>query len=470
MNTTPEPSQEKQDSQSRSSSIGLALGKNNTRTQLESLGAVELRYISLNDSIEFARLLQEESFDRDFVAQILYHQLVKPEIDLTDFQKLSDKDLEELARAFIKNEGYTFQYSQESGDFFKDFKRALAIGREKHAEELVKTLQPIIKSAQEALTTFNKNYAPVIQQTIAGTSYIRESLQQLASIANQIGDTQRRVIESMKPVIEQYQSVAKIIAESLRPQIDIWQRWAEQNKRIFDKFSDYWAEFQRRYNVAEQRAVKVLQKYKWFITPSFPISFIFEVMELDEKKGRHDKAVNSLFIEYFEAKDWQNLEIMAHGWEKNPLLKKRYKILMDCVEAVKVASRKRKGINEANVVLPTLITQIDGVLTDYLNSKGLQWDSDYDDLVDTRTGNVRKVGRKTQFKNAKPKVLTTPLDDLANHIFLNILFQRSQKGNPLATPFNFNRHKIIHGESVKYGRKDYLIRAFMVLDLLAHFD
>jgi len=437
------------------------------RTQLESLGVVELRYISLNDSREFARLLQEELFDKDFVAQILYHQLVKPEIDFTDFQKLSDKELEELARAFVKNEGYTFQYFQETGDFFKDFKRAIAIGRVKHAEELAKTLQAIIKSAQEALSAFNKNYAPVIQQTIAGTSYVRESLQQLASIANQIGDTQRRIIESMKPVIEQYQSVAKIIAESLRPQIDIWQRWAEQNKVIFDSFSGYWAEFQRRYDVAEQKAVKVLQKYKWFITPSFPIPFIFEVMKLDKEKGRHDKAVNSLFIEYFEANSWQNLEIMANGWKKNPLFKKRYKILMDCVTSIKVASKR--GINEANVVLPTLITQIDGVLTDYLNSKGLQWDSDYDDRVNTGTGKIIKVGRKTQFKNAKPRVLTTPLDDLANDIFLNILFQRSQKGKPLATPFNFNRHKIIHGESVKYGRKDYLIRAFMVLDLLAHF-
>jgi len=467
MNMTSEPSQEKQDSQSRSSSMALALDKNNTRTQLESLGAVELRYISLNDSIEFARLLQEESVDRDFVSQILYRQLIKPEITFADFQKLSDKDIEELARAFVKNEGYTFQYFQETGDFFKDFKRALAVGREKHAEELVKTLQPIIKPAQEALSAFNKNYAPLIQQTIAGASYIRESLQQIASIANQIGDTQRRIIESMKPAIEQYLSLVKTITESLRPQIDIWQRWVEQNKGIFDKFSGYWAEFQRQYNVAEQKAVEVLQKYKWFITPSFPIPFIFKVMELDETKGRHDKAINSLFIEYFEANSWQNLEIMASGWKKNPLFKKRYKILMDCIEAVKMASKK--GINEANVVLPTLITQIDGVLTDYLNLKGLQWDSDYDDRVDTRTGKVRKIGRKTQFKNAKPKVLITPLDDLANDIFLNILFQTSQKGKPLKTPFNFNRHKIIHGESVRYGRKDYLIRAFMVLDLLAHF-
>ena len=467
MNTTPEPSQEKLDRQLGSGSVALALSKNNTRTQLQSLGAVELRYISLNDSIEFARLLQEESFDKNFVAHILYHQLVKPEIAFANFQKLSDKDLEELARAFIKSEGSTLQYFQETGDFFKDFRRAFAIGREKHAEELAKTLEPIIKSAQEALSSFNKNYAPVIQQTIAGTSYIREALQQLASMSNQIGDTQRRIIESMKPVIEKYQAMAKIVAESLRPQIDIWQRWAEQNKAVFDSFSGYWIEFQRQYKVAEPKAVKVLQKYKWFITPSFPISFIFEVMKLDQTKGRHDKAVNSLFIEYYKAEDWQNLGIMVSGWKENPLLRNRYKILMDCVQVIKMATKT--GINEANVVLPTLITQIDGVLTDYLNSKGLQWDSDYDDWVDTKTGKVRKVGRKTQFKNAKPKVLTTPLDDLAIDIFLNILFQRSQKGKPLATPFNFNRHKIIHGENVKYGRKDYLIRAFMVLDLLTYF-
>jgi len=469
MKLDPESPEEEENSQSESGSVAPALDKNNTRAQLQSLGAVELRYISLKDSKEFARLLQEELSDKDFVAQILFHQLVKPEIYFADFQKLSDRDLEELARAFIKNEGYTFEYFQETGDFFKDFKSALTIGRKKHAEELARTLQPIIKSAQEAFSAFNNNYAPVIQQTIAGESYIRESLQQLGNIANQISDTQRQLTESiLKRVIEQYQSAAKTIVDSLSPQIDIWQRWAEQNKGIFHKFSEYWAEFQRRYNVAEQKAVKVLRKYKWFITPSFPETFMFEVIELDKKKGRHDKAVNRLFIEYFEAEDWRNLRKMVNDWKPNAILERRRKILTDCVNTVRVASKK--GINEANAVLPTLITQIDGALTDYLNSKGLKWDGDYDDRVDAGTGKVKKIGRKTQFKKVNPQALTTPLDDLANDIFLNILFQRSYKGKPLATPFNFNRHKIIHGESVRYGRKDYLIRAFMVLDWLAHLD
>jgi len=457
----------KKSEQLKNKGVVLVLNNHNTKTKSETLGDVELKYVSYGDTIEFAKILQETTKDRDFVAKILFHQLVKPEISFGDFQKKSAVELEALAKAFVKNENHTFKYFQDTGDYFKDFKKALVVGHEKHIEELRKTFEPIIKSAQETLTAFSKNYASVIQQTIDGTSYIQESMRGLAQVAKQVSDTQRRLFESIKPAIEQYQATAKIIAESLRPQIDFWQKWTEQNKKVFDIFSNYWANFQKTYNIAEQKAVGVLQKYKWFITPSFPMPFIFEVVKLDKKKGRQDKAVNGLFIKYFEAKNWRNLEGMVNDWKNRPLLKKRYKILTDCVEVVKITSKK--GVNGANVVLPTLITQIDGALTDYLNSKNIQWDCDYDDWIDGKTGKVKKIGRKTQFKKSKPKVLTTQLDDLANDIFLNILFQRSQKGKSLATPFSFNRHKIIHGESIKYGRKDYLIRAFMVLDLLAHF-
>ena len=57
--------------------------------------------------------------------------------------------------------------------------------------------------------------------------------------------------------------------------------------------------------------------------------------------------------------------------------------------------------------------------------------------------------------------------DLANDIFLNILFQDSKSGQPLDIPFIFNRHKIMHGEQFRYGRTDNTIRAFLILDFLA---
>jgi len=71
---------------------------------------------------------------------------------------------------------------------------------------------------------------------------------------------------------------------------------------------------------------------------------------------------------------------------------------------------------------------------------------------------------KGWFKGLTPN---QKLLDLANDIFLNILFQRAQPGQPLETPFTFSRHKIMHGEYLRYGRIDNTIRAFLILDFLA---
>jgi hypothetical protein len=369
-----------------------------------------------------------------------------------------------LANAFKKEEDYLFKYYQDTGDPFKDFRQAIVTEQKRQAEDLRKALEPLLKT-QQTFSAFNTSYGSVIQQTLAGSSFLHESLKSIEALTAHTRDIQR-LGESLTPIVEQYQSMARLLTESLRPQIELWQRWTEQHAAIFKDFSQYWIKFNDQYDVAETKAVAVLKKYKWFITPSFPMSFVSEVVKLDQRKGRQDKAVNELFISFFEANNWRNLEHLVRGWKNDVLLKKRYKILMDCVGFSK--SSQKSKINKANIILPTLITQIDGVLTDYLNSKGIQWGVDYDDLIDKKTGKVRRIRRKTQFKKSKAQALTTQLDDLANDIFLNILFQRSQRGKPLATPFTFNRHKIIHGESVKYGRTDYVVRAFMVLDLLSY--
>ena len=154
---------------------------------------------------------------------------------------------------------------------------------------------------------------------------------------------------------------------------------------------------------------------------------------------------------------------MVLAWDKNKLFAPRMPILKNCVKVMQSADKDRS--NGAIVVLPTLISQIDGLLTDFLDKHNIPYKTMYDDFV--QGGKTKKVGRKSQFKANVPNALTDELNDLAQDMFLNILFQSSQRGKPLATPFNFNRHKIMHGEIVKFGRKDYVVRAFMVLDFLA---
>jgi hypothetical protein len=107
--------------------------------------------------------------------------------------------------------------------------------------------------------------------------------------------------------------------------------------------------------------------------------------------------------------------------------------------------------NPSNFVIPTLIAQIDGIRIEFMDQNGLSfWTKD----------KVWKRWFEGQTSNQE-------LLDLANDIFLNILFQKSQPGKPLETPFTFSRHKIMHGEYLRYGRIDNTIRAFLILDFLA---
>ena len=51
-----------------------------------------------------------------------------------------------------------------------------------------------------------------------------------------------------------------------------------------------------------------------------------------------------------------------------------------------------------------------------------------------------------------------------NDVFLEVLFQHTMPGEDYKASIKFSRHKILHGENFRYGRKDYVMRCFMILD------
>jgi hypothetical protein len=262
-----------------------------------------------------------------------------------------------------------------------------------------------------------------------------------------VREAQLRIAETFGPVIKQYQLIARNL-EVLTPQINNLQKWVEQNKKIFDSYSKFWLAFQKQYIIAEQEAIRILRKYKWFITPSLPLDFVFDAVKIGKGRDNQRKAVNRLFADYFSSDNFKNLENLVDGWETNKIFKPRMKVFKDCVFAMRNAKDK---CNPSNFVLPTLIAQIDGIRIEFMDQNGLSFWTKY---------KVWKGWFKGQTSNQE-------LLDLANDIFLNILFQKSQPGKPLETPFTFNRHKIMHGEYLRYGRIDNTIRAFLILDFLA---
>lgn len=250
----------------------------------------------------------------------------------------------------------------------------------------------------------------------------------------------------------------QVVDEAARRIGESWHQMAEAASSRQKQWDELW----RRYRIAEEEAAPILTKYKWLITPSLPAPLVFEVVREGRKPGRRDKAINGLFIDYFAADDWQALSDMVESWGDRPLLRKRMRILRDCVRTLRAADCT--GFNAAHVVLPTLIAQVDGLLTDYLVSKGVKWDTVFEDAG---RGPRAKVGRKTQLRKHKNTPLRDALDKAACFLVLDIILQKAKHGEAPGIPFGLNRHKVMHGEKVTYGRKDYVVRAFLALDYLA---
>ena len=82
-------------------------------------------------------------------------------------------------------------------------------------------------------------------------------------------------MKSFESNFEHHLFNARIFSDLLIPQINLWKTWTEQTTTIFESFEKHWLEFQDYYKIAEGEAVQVLRKYKWFITPSLPLSLLW---------------------------------------------------------------------------------------------------------------------------------------------------------------------------------------------------
>ncbi len=158
--------------------------------------------------------------DKEFVTQVLYHQLTTPKVSFTEFNKIPDDELIEIARDFVGHEQHTFQYFRETTDteFFTNFKKAIKTYHQKQVERLQTALGPMIELSIRVLENFNKQYASIIRQT----TYIAESIGTISKVAEQFREAQLSIVESLRLAIEQCQLTARIVSEYLAPLINFW--------------------------------------------------------------------------------------------------------------------------------------------------------------------------------------------------------------------------------------------------------
>jgi|YelNatPaOPRAMG01_1025707.scaffolds.fasta_scaffold42362_4 hypothetical protein len=417
----------------------------NSSSYSKKFGKMEFKNISLNDLIAFQEILAKTKDDRELVLQILLNQLITSKVSLEELSLFPDSELVKIARDFTKQEPYLLAYLHETTDenFFTNFRKALITFLGKQLEGLPADINTIIESSRGIFENLSKQYASIVMPN----SFLAESLKAFSRIKDYLKDPLISLAD-LRPALEQFQFNTRIIAETIIPKMNFWKKWVEQNTIIFNEFKKFWETFQEQYKIAEEEAVRVLKKYNWLITPSLPSGFVFKIVKLSRRKGNHRKELNKMFLNYFSTRNFRNLEKLVEKWQTNDFFKPRMKIFRDCLFAIRNARGK---YNCANVVLPTLISQIDGIKTEFMNRNGLSFWTKEDEW---------KQWFKDQASNQR-------LLEAACDIFINILFQKSLPGESLKTPFWFNRHKIMHGEFFRYGRIEYIIRAFLILDFLA---
>lgn len=321
---------------------------------------------------------------------------------------------------------------------------------------LVESNMAAISQATAATDTARKMTNSVVEphmlaisQTLSDMDAISETIKNLDSIFNNSAISQ-----------------AAMILNAIQPQISFWNDWLNNNRQIFKFYEDsnaFWKNVRKHYNISKKKALTCIKKYNWFISPSMDPSIVYNIVSVcksDSKSKWGD--INHVFYDYFLEDDCEKLNLFVDNWSSNPIFEGRMKIIRDCVEIIK---NHPKNVNFSNLVVPVLISQIDGIQMEFMNQRGLKVDKKK--VVCDFEGNRKKDEHRQNIKHRQYIRELTSNDeflDAMNDVFLDVLFQHTERGEDHKTSIKFSRHKIMHGEHFTYGRKYNAIRCFMILD------
>lgn len=321
---------------------------------------------------------------------------------------------------------------------------------------LVESNMAAISQATAAADTARKMTNSVVEphmltisQTLSDMDAISETIKNLDSIFNNSAISQ-----------------ATMILNAIQPQISFWNDWLNNNRQIFKFYEDsnaFWKNVRKHYNISKKKALTCIKKYNWFISPSMDHSIVYNIVSVcksDSKSKWGD--INHVFYDYFLEDNCEKLNLFVDNWSSNPIFEGRMKIIRDCVEIIK---NHPKNVNFSNLVVPVLISQIDGIQMEFMNQRGLKVDKKK--VVCDFEGNRKKDEHRQNIKHRQYIRELTSNDeflDAMNDVFLDVLFQHTERGEDHKTSIKFSRHKIMHGEHFTYGRKYNAIRCFMILD------
>ena len=269
-------------------------------------GRLKFRKINLNDLTKIENYKVIGKRYKGFTIFVLHNQIVSPKIGISDFSILDNKEIISIAKYFMK----------ETGGIFAEY------FNENENESFFLNFYNSFKKRREELS---KSFVPI-----------------------------GKVMSQMSIQISKF-----------LPNITSQLKIAPMTEIIMADIKKSW----QKIVIATEDAGRILEKYGWLIPPSIDIRVATLISNLGNKPGNHREKINKLFLDYYQRDNFKEIELVIKGWKSNKLFRRRIKILKDCLKTIQL-SKEIGAFNSANVIIPTLIAQIDGVWTDYAISKG----------------------------------------------------------------------------------------------------
>lgn len=433
----------------------------------ETLGNLNFRRIFNDDFLFIESCLNECMNQEIFCKQFLINQITEPIITIDDLNNLDDMEIKLILKKYIEIEDLTDYFDfNDTKNIYDIFKEGMECYRNHVNSTIINHQLALVNSANSLINSLN----------------IHESLASYLSIANEASIAAMSQATKVFEAVNQinipniYNHVSNMVNSSailsmantmgiVKQQMVIWQNWINVNDtflQLTKNISFFWEKFQHDYQIPSLEAQKCLKKYHWFISPNMDAYVMYDIVEVCNSSSRHKrKEINDILINYFLDNDCEKLDMMVNKWSFNPLFDGRIKIIKDCINIIKT---NKKNINYSNFIVPTLITQIDGIQNEFMKINGLSVGRR--GIYDSSGEKLKDENGKTLYKKDYFRSLTSNNEffDFMNDFFLDVLFQDTKNGYE---SIHFSRHKILHGENTAYGRKDYMIRCFMILDFLS---
>lgn len=436
----------------------------------ESLGNLEFRRIFDDDFLFVNKCINENINSEYFCKQFIINQVTNPQLKLEDFNEINEEEISFILKKYIHvedmDEYFDFDSSKNIYDIFKEgmlnYRNYVNSITKEHQLALVNSANSIISAFNfhESLSSYLSLANEAAIAAMSGASMVAEAMNQFY-----IPDISSHVLDMVNASA---MFSATNILQILEPQLKIWHEWVALNSPVIQAIEDislFWDRFQEDYHISSLVAQKCLKKYHWFISPNMDTYVIYDIVEVCNSSSRHKKKeINHLLINYFLDNNCEKLDMMCEIWSSNPLFEGRMKIIKDCINLLKT---NNKNINYSNLIVPTLIPQIEGIQMEFMEMNGLTVDK-WNNVVNSEGDIMQDNSGNNLKKEEYFRELTSDNEflDAMNDIFLDVLFQHTRYGEDYPS-IHFSRHKILHGENKKYGRKEYMVRCFMILDFLS---